>query len=676
MKRFLLFLIVGAVLFPLSGNAQTRKADRHYLLYEYALAIPLYEKIVEKERRGYEEAIPKLADCYRQINEFEKAEEWYAKAVKLSDVAPLTYYYYGQVLRVNEKYDLAAVQFRKFANLDPDDLRGNLYAGYCDSVYRLNDSDLSFEVKNMDTLNSSYEEFSPVYYKEGIVFTSNKITDPSRRLDKWAGAAYFHFFYSDYMPAQSAEFPSFEPPVTIFSTLDNGYHAATCSFDTSFSKMYFTQTDRERVKRDEEHIRTHILKIFSSENEEGKWVSEKPFYLNNDKFSVSHPSLNSDGTCLYFASDMPGGFGETDIYVCVREADSSWSAPINLGPSVNTVGKEQFPTIHQDSILYFASEGHLGYGGFDIVEARRISDAKWAYIRTLPAPLNSSYDDFGLVFDESNERGLFCSNRKGGHGGDDIYAFTMAFLEPEEDLPPPLSLTLTVKEKATLEPLSEATFFLLNGNTDEVTILESNPFGIANTPVDPSTPYQVKAMKEGYLVDCMSFYVGEEVPPVRDLLLPAFVLNEVFEVKNIYYDFDKAYIRPDAESELMNLVNVLRENPIKVELGSHTDCRGNDAYNEALSQRRADSAVAWIVKRGIAPDRITARGYGEYQLTNRCSNGVPCSKEEHQANRRTEIKITSVVKQKGINYDSLKGFKPGEVYPLNYFPTTFFDNCK
>ncbi len=674
MKRFLLFLVVGAVLFPLSGNAQIRKADKHYLLYEYALAIPLYEKIVEKERRGYEEAIPKLADCYRRINEFEQAEHWYAKAIKATDVAPITYFNYGQVLRVNEKYDLAAVQFRKFANLQPDDLRGNLYAGYCDSVVLLDESDLTFEIRNMDTLNSPYEEFSPVYYKDGIVFTSNKVTDPSKKRDRWAGAAYFHFLYSEYMTKVFTEFPEFKHSSDVFTTLDNGYHAATCSFDDDFSVMYFTQTDRERVKKDEEHIRTNILKIFSSKKEKGKWRSEEPFYLNNDKFSVSHPSINSDGTRIYFASDMPGGFGETDIYVCVREADSSWSAPINLGPSVNTVGKEQFPSIHNDTILYFASDGHFGYGGFDIVEAKRISDAKWEYVRTFPAPLNSSYDDFGLVFDETNERGLFCSNRKGGHGGDDIYAFTMDYVEPEKA---PLSVTLKVKEKASLEPIPQATFFLLNGKTNEVTILESNPFGIGITPVDPSTPYQVKAMKEGYLVDCMSFYVGEEeVPEVRDLLLPAFVLNEVFEVKNIYYDFDKAYIRPDAEVELMNVVDVLRENPINVELGSHTDCRGNDAYNEALSQRRADSAVAWIVKRGISPDRITARGYGEYQLTNRCSNGVPCSKEEHQANRRTEIKITSVVKQKGINYDSLKGFIPGQVYPLNYFPATFFENCK
>ncbi len=692
MKRIFLLVIIGLLLIPFDGDAQISKANKHFLLYEYSMAIPIYEKIIEKEKAGYTEAIPKLADSYRLINDFKKAELWYSRAVKNENIDPITYFHYGQVLRTNEKYDLAASQFRKYSNLYASDPRGKIYAEYCENIQQLDESEETYTIKNMAKLNSEFAEFSPIYYDKGIVFSGNRIIDESSRRDKWAGAAYISFFYSPFLSKNYREFPGFRDPEHIFPHLDNGYHVATCSFDKDFSVMYFTRTSMERVKKDDSNIRTNILKIFYCNNVGGEWSSPEGFYLNNNNYSLSHPSLSSDGSRLYFASDMPGGFGETDIYVCVKEEDGSWSAPVNLGPSVNTFGKEQFPVIHNDSLLYFASDGHFGYGGFDIVEAKRVSDAKWIEVRTLPAPLNSSYDDFGLIIDQSNNKGLFSSNRKEGRGGDDIYAFHVkgAEVKPEPEPEPvvvvepelepevlSLEIAFKVKEKESLQPIPQATLFLINDKTATVTILESNSFGISVTPVDPSTPYRVKAMKDGYLVDCTSFNVGaEEVTPVRDLLLPSFTLNEVFEVKNIYYDFDKSFIRKDAEVELIEVVNLLNDNPITIELGSHTDSRGNDAYNQALSQRRADAAVAWIVNRGIDPNRIIARGYGESQLTNRCSNGVTCSDEEHQANRRTEIKITGIVKQQIGQYDSLKGFKPGQTYPLSYFPDSFFKNCQ
>lgn len=695
-KKITFFAIVLLFACSMKGNAQITKANKHYTLYEYALAIPIYEKIIEKEKSGYIEAVPKLADCYRLTNEFEKAELWYSRALKQSDIDPINYFHYGMVLRTNEKYDLAASQFHKYANLVPGDVRGKVYAKYCDDIDLLAQSSEKYEVKNMAKLNSEFTEFSPIYFENGVVFSGNKIMDVKDKRDKWAGAAYLHFFYSEFMSKNYRDYPSFRDPEPIFPAVNGGFHEATCTFTNDYKTMYFTRVSKERVKKDSSNIRTNILKIFYSSNEDGSWTKPKEFYLNNNTYSVSHPSISSDGTRLYFASDMPGGFGETDIYVCVREEDGSWSAPINLGPNVNTFGKEQFPTIHNDTVLYFASDGHFGYGGFDIVSAKRISDARWGEPHTLTAPLNSSYDDFGLVFDPSGERGLFSSNRKAGRGGDDIYAFVMERLDPEpepepepeiiavvepepEPEPEPevkkLQVTINVKDKENLEPIEGATIFLVDDNAQTVTILQSNPFGIATSDVDNRTAYRVKAMKDGYLVDCSYFFVGSTSPDVRELLLPGFTINEVFEVKNIYYDFDKSDIRPDAEVELIEVVDLLKDNPITIELGSHTDCRGRDEYNMALSQRRADAAVAWIVNNGIGSDRITARGYGETQLTNRCSNGVQCSDEEHQANRRTEIKITGVVKQKIGQYESLKGFIPGQQYPLSYFPTEFFDHC-
>ena len=233
----------------MQGIGQISKANKHFLLYEFSLAIPIYEKIIEKEKPGYQEAVPKLADCYRLTNDFDQAELWYSRAVKLDEVDPVTYFHYGQVLRTNEKYDLAASQFYKYSNLNPGDPRGKVYAEYCENIDQLAISDETFSIKNMAKINSEFTEFSPIYYDKGIVFSSNKIIDEGGKRDSWAGAAYIHFFYSAFLSKNYREFPGFRDPEYVFPQLDKGYHEATCTFDDNFSVMYFTRTSRERVRR-------------------------------------------------------------------------------------------------------------------------------------------------------------------------------------------------------------------------------------------------------------------------------------------------------------------------------------------------------------------------------------------------------------------------------------------
>ena len=362
-----------------------------------------------------------------------------------------------------------------------------------------------------------------------------------------------------------------------------------------------------------------------------------------------------------------------------------WSSPVSLGPELNTFGNEVFPFFANDSTLFFSSDGHPGYGGLDIYETKLVH-GKWTTPWNLKLPVNSPYDDFSIIFSKNLTDGFFSSNRPDGNGSDDIYVFRNYKRTPVVEANPVIpekiiaKISGYLKDKKTLAPLDSATVFILNLTTGEVLVSKTDAKGYFEAPADKDVQYIVKGMKPNFFGNCMSFSFSDEKNPMdnqvpRDLMLDKYALNQVFKIENIYYDLNKWLVREDAKPSLDKLVRILKQNPITVELGSHTDCRASSAYNNNLSQKRAESAVNYLIEKGIDPKRLTYKGYGETQLINKCADGVPCTDAEHQANRRTEFKVTSINASVAPVSIDLESFKTGDKIPVEKLGPDFFKDC-
>jgi len=665
--RYLTYIIIFvfqiSVLLPL--NAQNiNKASKRANGYEYAEAIPILEKIIEKNKKDKDEAVVMLADCYRMVNEDEKAAKYYALALNQDSPDPMVYFNYGQTLRTLERYNEAGEQFRKFASLLPDDKRGELLAGFCDEIGMWLDMPVVNEPQNVASLNSPYADFSPVFYRQGAIITTERPRDGSPdETYEWTGNPYLGLMFSWLNGMVTPSELIYSKPEVFDENLDQKFHDGTVAFTDDGNTMFFTRTLQERVPKDNERYRTHFLKTYSTTFEEEVWLTPEPFFLNSDDYSIGHPAFSPDGSTLFFVSDMPGGYGGTDIWICTREGEG-WSEAENLGPAINTIMDEMFPYMDEDGRLYFSSEGHMGFGGLDIYYTTK-SDDIWENPVNMMRGINSSYDDFGISMDHSLGTGLLSSNRPGGHGGDDIYAFEIGkkmlmicgkVVDPDNN------------------PLPNATVFFLNNTKNEVLILKSDSTGEYCTKVEPNTEYTILGKKTSYIDDCLELTILDNASNPNDLVLAPYEVNQVFELENIYYDLDKWYIRPDAEPPLDNLVRIMLEHPITIELGSHTDCRASDEYNIDLSQKRAESAIRYLVLNGINSARMTAKGYGETMLVNDCADGVECTEEEHQMNRRTEFKVTSIGEY-GSGWTIEEQYRAGEIIHLSNFDTGFFDPC-
>jgi len=683
--RILLIIITMVAFIPLS-HAQLNNANTLYHLYRYAEAIPFYTRAAEKEKnpKRKAEAITRLADCYRFTNNVERASEWYAKAIQLKNVDPINYLYYGQALQSNGSYENAKTAFITYSQMVPEDPRGSAYAASCDLPKIWRSTSPEFEIKNMTSLNSKWSDFGPAYFKDGLIFTSDRREDYLKKTAYgWTKFSYLDMYFSK---QDNPENPfSDTKEVNAFSkNFNQPYNDGPAAFSSDYSTIYLTRSYNDRtVKKD--HIKNHLLKIFYAKTNGKNWSDEKPFFLNSKYYSVAHPSISPDGKTIYFSSDMPGGFGASDIWFCTGQNDK-WSTPKNLGAEVNTFGNEVFPFILNDSTLYFSSNGLPGYGGLDVFVTMK-NDGSWQTPINIKKPVNSSYDDFSFILDASDTHGFFSSNRPDpyGLGSDDIYACIRLAVIPESkrvNTPRPKSFFVSgyVKDLNSLLPITEATVYLLNTKTGKVKVLRTNDEGFYKSAMDKGGSYVAKATQLNYLPECLSFS-----PPAAnqamllkapyDLLLDKFEVNKVYKLENIFFDPDKWYIRPDAEPALDKLVKIMMENPISVELGSHTDCIGTYLDNDILSQKRAESAVNYIIQKGIGRDRITAKGYGERKLINRCADGVKCTPAEHQANRRTEFKITAVSPVMPQNNLKTASYKEGAEIDRGLLAPDFFDIC-
>ena len=421
------------------------------------------------------------------------------------------------------------------------------------------------------------------------------------------------------------------------------YHEAGVAVSKDLKTIYYTANNFYEKKFLTDSSGVNNLQMFrASLDVEGKWTEKEKLPFNHVEFSIGHPALNHEDTKLYFVSDMPGGFGGTDIYVVDINEDGSFSEPRNLGARINTEGREMFPYIGKDNVLYFSSDGHDGYGKLDIF-ATKVFDNTVSLPLSLEEPVNSIEDDFAFIIDDERDRGFFSSNRDEGKGDDDIYSF---LANPGLHIHCGQDITVNVKSEDSGEPVAGATIELRDESgtaIETVTAGDDGSYTFSSTLCD--MPYVLFATNKGFLnAEKVVRTVNDIDQPalVVDLNLPAqFVSNRV-NINTIYFDFDKFNIRKDAAKELDKVVQVMNEYPeLMIEAGSHTDSRGEDKYNMRLSEKRAKSTVDYIVSKGIDPSRITYQGYGETQLVNACSNNAKCTEDEHQLNRRTEFKIAN-----------------------------------
>jgi outer membrane protein OmpA-like peptidoglycan-associated protein/Tol biopolymer transport system component len=483
-------------------------------------------------------------------------------------------------------------------------------------------------------VNSPTSDFGPAFYMNNRIIYASAGENVIPKFDDWTQEPYLDLFIAD----RSSD-GQLRNSVRVGGDVNTDYNESTPTFTKDGNTMYFTRNRIIEGKKDfdkSNKFKTLRLTIFKATRAgENTWrnIIELPF--NSESYSVAHPALSPDEKRLYFSSDMPGTLGMSDIwYVDILENDT-YGEPVNLGPEINTGGRDSFPFVSDNNNLYYASDGRSGLGGYDIFVASLNDKGEPGAVQHLGPPANSAKDDFGFIINEKDRVAYFSSNRGGNRGSadDDIYLLKEGCS---------INIKGTVFDKDTKEPLADAQVSLLDNNNQLVSQTTSAVDGSYSFIAGCGIQYIVRGIKDDYKpyettikTPFLTGTVDVPIPLERICRFPN-NLNCILDLQPIYFDFDKSNIRPDAEIELAKILAALKQyDQLKINIESHTDSRGNDNYNLALSERRAQSTLKWLVSKGIDKSRLTAKGFGESRLINHCSNGVKCTAEEHQLNRRS-----------------------------------------
>ncbi|OIQ30247.1 MAG: hypothetical protein BM564_02410 [Bacteroidetes bacterium MedPE-SWsnd-G2] len=629
------FLLIIMVLSSTMMVAQKKLADKFFDNYGYVKASELYLEAIEKGD-STEHIVTRLGDCYYNNSDSESAVKWYGLAInKYKNVEPEYIYKYLQSLKSLGNYEEASKWISKFKELQADDSRLSEFDADNLSIYEdlIAKKELIVEVENL-SFNTKQSDFGSFIYDNTLYFASaNNRASESKKVYNWNQEPFLDLFQINFIGDKgNLEFESKEEIKA--SKINTDYHEASVAITGDGKTIYFTRDNVDRKNNlDYDKKGTSHLKIYKAELVNENWENIEELNINDDVYSTGHPVLSPDNTKLYFVSDRPGGFGQTDIYVSNITAEGL-SEPENLGESINTEGREMFPFISKDSTFYFSSDGYLNLGLLDIFKSDVLKDDA-AKPENLGAPFNSGFDDFAFFIMEDNQTGFFSSNRPNGKGNDDIYSFNSYICSQE--------VNGTVRDTATEAPIPFATVKLIDENGKVISKIETDENGFYTIKIDCNSTYTIIGSKQDYKEDQKELETTDEngIEQVVDLNLEPLIKQNQIVINPIFFDFDKWNIRTDAKYELEHIVDVMRANPkMVIKIESHTDSRGSDKYNLKLSDRRAKSTRDYIISRGIDAQRIeSAIGYGETQLLNKCSNGVKCSKEEHQLNRRSYFYI-------------------------------------
>lgn len=671
MNKFTVFFFTGllafTVLFTGCTGSSLSKADEAKSRMQYKIAGDLYTILgpkvkgpnaKEDQARAREEA----AYCYRMANEYEKAIKAYEKVVKKDPKNTEALYQLGVLnMKVAGGKNADAKReardyFKKYLEEVPNDERVIAKIAALDSAenWEKEAPNSRFKVTNLKVVNTKGMEYSPMIAgkKDDVLYfsTDREGGVAKKKIYGLTGNSYSDmWFIKAKKGSRRNAAKTWEKPEIALGTINTKYNDGSCVFDRKYSTIYYTQCNGADGK-------STSCKLFQAKLSGTEWAEEQMLgFCVDDTFDYGHPALSEDGKTMYFSSNRDGGEGGYDIWcVTYNQRAKSWGVPFNLGPTINTEKDEMFPyvNIHNGS-LYFSSNGHLGMGGLDVFMVEG-SGTEWTTPENLRAPLNSGGDDFGMTFDNTNpDHGFFTSNRNGGKGNFDIWEFNVSPLVIEiegyvyECLPEPDD-----KNHNLSKPLKNSVITITNDKDSSKIIVKTNDKGYyGKIRLKEKTNYEINCdNRELYYFDAMPVQRTTKGIKISTTLKQDFCLKSQIIIMTvpIYYDLDRAEIRKDAAAILDEkiLPLLLKYPKLRMELGSHTDCRSSYDYNIDLSQRRADSAVAYLVRKGVDARRLLAKGYGESQLVNDCkcegAVKVPCTETQHQENRRTTIKTLDV----------------------------------
>jgi len=632
---------------PFATNQTIKKADEYFSKMWYAEASTLYEEALLNKKNYSYEVLQKAGDAHYFNTNMEEAYKWYDILFDEYEdqMTADNIFKYAHALKGTGKYGRSKRLMRIYNKkmIDSDNIIAFDERQELDLDEILN-ATVKFEINNLST-NSKYSDFAPMYYNEGnIVFAS--AVDSSilkTRRYKWDNQPYLDL-YTAKINTDSTDISNAQ---NFSKQLNSKYHEAGVTFSPDNKIVYFTRNNYgKKLRRDNKGV--NHLKIYVSTREDDKWSEATELPFNSDDYSTGHPALSKDGKKLYFVSDMPGSMGDTDIFVVDVLEDGTFSTPKNLGPEINTEQKEMFPFINEDA-LYFSSNGHTGLGGLDIFKTILDEEKGFSPVINLGMPINSNKDDFSYIINEKSQKGFFASNRDGGKGHDDIYSFKL--LEDENDSGNS-TIAGIVTDLITKDVINEALVALLDENSEKLNeVLSKEDGSYIFEGLEADKLHTIRTTKATYFMDEQQVTTVENDTIEANVALKKLkkmIVSEdgIRKLKTdmIYFDFDKSYIREDASKELNKLIEVMTEYPnMVIKIESHTDARGNAAYNDYLSDRRAKSTREYIISQGIDASRIqSAIGYGEQNLLNGCGVLSNCSQEQHAANRRSEFIVVSM----------------------------------
>jgi peptidoglycan-associated lipoprotein len=687
MKRILITIIVAFVA-AYSANAQrnfAEEADNKFNLEQYYDAIPLYKKAYTKVKGNRMERariLYNMAYSYRMINDTKNAESSFRRVVAAKYPDPIAHLYYADALRMNEKFADAVIQYGEYKKLAPNDPRGDIGIESSTMALQWRDNPTRYEIENNKKMNSRANDFAPSYADRryrSIVFTTSRDGVKGKGTDAWTGQS-----FTDLFIIELDRKGNWGTPVSIDDTgeLNSISNEGVAAFNDKFNTIYFTRCEVARKQRSG-------CQIYTATKRGKGWGDVEVIPVGGDTITVGHPAVTNDELTIYFASDMPGGFGGRDIWMMQRpRKNRPFEKPVNLGPVINTPGDELFPTLREDNIMYFSSNYHPGMGGLDIFRTELI-DGQWTKPENMMSPINSSSDDFHMVFNKdekmlkeayAKEMGFFTSNRKGGRGGDDLWMFKL----------PPILFTISgiVYDDSTKQVVPRAVVQVVgsDGNIYVDSTDARGFFKFNEAQILENTSYVIEVSKKDYFMEKgreTTVGLNKTTDLVRDFYIVP-VPKKPIILPEIRYDLGRWELKPEYFNSLDGLIDIMTENPnLVIELQSHTDVRPIPITNDTLSQRRAQSVVDYLIGKGIAGDRLVAKGYGErvprvldndmslsYNrkeftfrkgtvLTKEYIESLPTNDEReaaHQLNRRTTFIIlrTDYVPKQGANIEIQK----------------------
>lgn len=713
MKHYAFFFLV---FIPFIGLSQLKQqtADKFFAAQEYSKCVEMFDELVakcaKKPKKCHIDNTRKAAISHFHLYEMKEAVRYFEQLKKSKAFNEKDHELYIQALRFDKRYSEAESQINEAHVIYPNNTFFSSLYNQKASFNRLFKDSAQYILQKTQ-ISSLYGDFCPTYFQDGIVYaTKSKNADVLRGKYGWDDA-----YYISLLQSKIEDDTLIENGKLLKHKFLSKAHDGPVDFNTEENLMVITKNFLGMKKGKE----TISLGLYFSSFDGKKWNDLTPFPYNSKEYNVGHGCFSHDGKTLYFASDMPGGIGGSDIYKSSFE-NGQWSQPENLGSTINTDKNELFPFVNGDQ-LFFASNGHFGVGGLDIFEA----NLKTQKVENMGYPLNSSADDFGLITDSTGLAGYFSSNRENAVDG--IYAFdkveiymdviVQVFEKYEENeivpshpitlintnsgeeeefysnsdgelhlrvkkdelytfstqkqdfklknpvelstknvnvdttfrcelilLPTKITIALKVIAKDTKKPIDMATTSIANFNFGKDTVMMTNKNGLVTINVDRNKDYVAHGAKKGYIDDQKSFNTSHEDGKIIELQLELTPIKkgEKFKLENIFYDLNKSTLRPESMAALDKLADFIVKNDLRIELSAHTDSRGSATYNQRLSQARAQSCVDYLLSKGVKKSQIVAKGYGESKLINKCKDGVSCSEDEHQDNRRTEVKILEV----------------------------------